>query len=244
MQAYPSKKAARNFFLLSLLLHLLFIVGVTTVITLQPVQERQKSPHLYVPSYVYKGAITPVVSRKSVHSTQASNDQASRKVEDHFHQTEQAKFSEDTQSLANRGTSQSHQKSILQMSRDMIRQDQMQEAVADHENIEPILLIGDKSVPADPLIRLMGRALSANLIYPKIEEYLDSRARVLVAFVLHPEGNFTNVQVVKSSDNTNFDNAALYAVNKAPNIPGARRFLPKPKYFVVGFIFDSAPPQF
>jgi hypothetical protein len=42
---------------------------------------------------------------------------------------------------------------------------------------------------------------------------------------------------VQSSQNEDLDAAALYAVNKAPRIDGADRFLAKPKTFVVGFLF-------
>ena len=64
------------------------------------------------------------------------------------------------------------------------------------------------------------------------------RGRVLVSLVLHPEGFYSNVQIVQSSENNDFDNAALYAVNSAPKVIGADHFLDKPKRFIVGFIFD------
>lgn len=235
MQNTKAKRIIQSSFLLSLLLHLLLFFSFALVVTFFPTEEKKKPPHMYVPSYVYKGEIKP----SHIQNQSASHTQ---KAEKSTVTSENSHPLEKTLPFSTLGLEHANKKSLLEMSRDVIREEQMQESFADHENIEPILLIGDKNTPADPLIRLLAKSLSANLIYPKIEGYLGARGRVLVAMVLHPEGNFTNVQIIQSSDNPNFDNAALFAVNRAPDIPGAKRFLSKPKYFVVGFIFSTRPP--
>jgi TonB family protein len=125
------------------------------------------------------------------------------------------------------------------MSRSIIQHNQVDAAVSNLNNTEPpILLIGDHHALVDPLIKLLARSLSANFHYPKIEGIFGARGRVLVELVLHPEGYFSDVQIVQSSDIQDFNTAALYAVNMAPTVVGVNKFLPKAKRFVVGFIFE------
>jgi len=239
MNARQTKKIAKYSFILSILLHLLFFLFIATVITIQP-EKQQKNFEDYVPAYTYKGAITPSSAPSHANKSQESQQNSQKSLE-HEVPTDRDGLATQLQSGSQAHNQPVHpiQRSILDMSRDVIRQDQMRETMQDMQNIEPILLIGDKSLPPDPLIQLLGHALSANLIYPRMEGELGSKGRVLVAFIFHPkEGSFSNVRIVRSSDNPNFDNAALYAVNKAPKVIGADRFLPQPKYFVVGFVFE------
>jgi TonB family protein len=99
-------------------------------------------------------------------------------------------------------------------------------------------MIGDDHAPADPLIKLIGRSLSAHFRYPRMAGELGIRGRVIVELTLHPEGYYSDVQMLKSSDNEDLDAAALYAVNSAPDVIGADHFISKPKHFVIGFVFN------
>src|SRR5438477_525236 len=78
---------------------------------------------------------------------------------------------------------------------------------------DPILLIGDDSHPADPLIKLLGRSLSAHFRYPRMAGQLGITGRVVISLTLHPEGYYSDVQMMQSSDSQELDAAALYAVN-------------------------------
>ena len=129
-------------------------------------------------------------------------------------------------------------RSLLDFSRNIIHQNQMRQAVSQLKSEDPILLIGDKNEIADPFTRLIGRALSAHFIYPRTEGEFGIKGRVLVKLMLNPNGRFTDVQIVRSSNNRHFDSAALYAVNAAPAIRGITKFLTKPKQVMVQFIFD------
>ncbi len=220
----------RHSFLLSLLLHVLLIGGFTTILILEitPIDKYKKPPQLYIPSFVYKAAITPTLSSPAQKSaTQPSVPEKSL-----------TKIKEPNVTKSKYGLTHQHKKSFMDMSRDILRQDQVQQTFNNLAESEPILLIGDKNELPDPLLKLLGRALSANFNYPKLEGSLGVRGRTIVSMVLHPEGYFTNVQLVKSSDNPHFDMAAIYAVNKAPRIEGISKLLLKPKYFIVGFIFN------
>jgi TonB family protein len=118
----------------------------------------------------------------------------------------------------------------------MLQQDQIQSLQA-KKSADPIYLIGDMSQAADPLIKLIGKALSAHFRYPDTPGRLGIKGRALVGLTLHPGGYFTDVSLLESSQNHELDDAALYAVNQAPLVAGADRFINHPKHFVIGFIF-------
>lgn len=245
MQAALTKKLNRNSFLFSLIFHLailLILLIVSTIITLNPVEQEKKSPQLYIPSYVYKGAITPTVQHqvaKTASNTQSFTESQSAAPNIQKVQNKPSVLPSQIKKVSVRKNNPFQQKSILDMSRSIIQQNQVNAAIDNLNNTEPpILLVGDKHAIVDPLIKLLGRSLSAHFHYPKIEGTFGARGRVYVELVLHPEGYFSDVQIVQSSEIQDFDAAALYAVNTAPTVVGANKFLPKPKRFIVGFIFE------
>lgn len=126
--------------------------------------------------------------------------------------------------------------SLLSSSLNQLKQEQVH-AVTHPRDKEPVYLIGDDNAAADPLIKLMGRSLSAHFRYPDLAGKMGIKGKVLIALTLHPEGHYSHVQIIKSSHNQELDAAALYAVNTAPIVKGADRFLSKPRHFIVGFIF-------
>ncbi len=230
MQRIVTKKFMRNSFLLSVILHLLlllFLFGISAVITLNPEKKEQKSPELYIPSYVYHGAMTPPVTKAQTKAEHIQKPQNHPSV-----------LSSQSKNLPSKRNTFS-QKSILDMSRSIIQQNQVNSALNQLNSAEPpILLVGDKHAIVDPLVKLMGQSLSAHFHYPKIEGVFGATGRVYVELVLHPEGYFSDVQIVQSSNVQDFDAAALYAVNTAPTVRGVDKFLSQPKRFIVGFIFD------
>jgi TonB family protein len=240
MQRAITKKLMHNSFLLSVIFHLLlllFLLWMSTVITFNREENIQKSPELYIPSYVYKGAITPPVQHSAANNLSQSHEVPPAQTI----QPAQAKSSALASEPKNISGKQNNlfQKSILGMSRSLIQQNQVSTALNNMNDSEPpILLVGDKHAIVDPLIKLVGRSLSANFHYPRIEGTFGARGRVYVELVLHPEGYFSDVQIVQSSEIQDFDAAALYAVNKAPTVVGVDKFLPRPKRFIVGFIFE------
>ncbi len=239
------KKLTRKSFLLSLLFHLallFFLLNISTIFTFKPSNIIEKSPELYIPSYVYKGAITPApqhqIAKRTTQSQSMTEPQNSaeniQKVEN-----KPSVFASEKNTTPSPRKRFFPEKSILDMSRSIIQHNQINSAVSHLNNTEPpILMIGDKHALVDPLIKLLGQALSANFHYPKIEGIFGAQGRVYVELVLHPEGYISDVQIVQSSEIQDFNAAALYAVNSAPKVIGVDKFLPKAKRFVVGFIFD------
>lgn len=244
MQLSVPQKLSQNSFFLSVVLHILlfcFLLSISTVMTFRP-KKVQKPPQLYIPSYVYKGAITPppviraqTKPRVTQSDTSENNTTPIQKV-----QNKTGTLPSGMQAKPeSRNKNPLFQKNILAMSQNLIQQNQVDRALKNMNNSEPpILLIGDKQAIVDPLIKLLGRSLSANFHYPRIQGTFGARGRVYVGLVLHPEGYFSDVEIVEGSDIQDFNAAALYAVNTAPRVVGADKFLPAPKRFVVGFIFD------
>lgn len=216
MQDNASNRSLFYSALFSVLLHLLIILSFTTIFLLQPEHEEEKHPTYYTPAYTYTGAITPSFQQQKSENTPQPQHK---------------------QKLIPTAKTGIPVKSILALSREVLREDRMKAAISNLKNSEPVLLIGDLNTPADPLIRLLARSLSAHFKYPQFEGRLGAKGRVVVSLTLHPEGNISDIEIVRSSENQDFDAAALYAANTAPTVSGADMFISKPKFFVIGFIF-------
>ena len=211
-------------FILSLLLHLLLLLSISTFIILQQPKENKKIPDLYTPSYVYKGGTT---AKPAPQKTQAKQQVASA--------NSQIPTSYQAQKPSQKTKNQ--RRSVLAMTNDFLQQNQHDTIAHLKQEQDPIYLIGDKNSPVDPLVRLLGAALSAHFDYPREEGMFGIRGKAIIGLTLHPNGRLSNVQLLQSTDNQDLDSAALYAVNAAPIVRGADKFISEPKYFVIGFIF-------
>jgi len=254
MQSRIIKDNMRNGFWLSVLLHLLLLLALLKLMA-SPTEQKEipPLPHYFVPAYTYSGSIKPSKSAQRSQSVQKNQTQTTATKTTVSERTDTTENTEQIQSIENTASPLSVpkitrklsatkinkpiQKSLIADSLNLLQADQMRE-VSEKKEAEPIYMIGDDSQPADPLIKLLGRSLSAHFSYPRMAGQLGIRGRVLVELTLHPEGYYSNVQMVQSSQNQDLDAAALYAVNSAPHIEGADRFISKPKHFVIGFIFN------
>ncbi len=230
MQSNLSLKWLRNGFLLAILLHLLLLCSFVIRFSLPIPTNDKVPPQAYVPSYVYTGGVIPSPPVTPHFSSQRSS------------QTSQSKQTIATQSALSTTDPWGYQKpasSAANTSQDLEDNDtEMEQAMKRAKSQNPMLLIGDESATADPLVKLIGRSLSAHFNYPRMEGSFGIRGKVMIEMLLHPNGVFSNIRIVQSSDNADFDSAALYAVNTAPIVYGADKFITKPKYMIIGFIFD------
>jgi TonB family protein len=233
-------------FFVAVLLHVLFMLSFVAVVTLQPTEEH-KVPNLQsIPSYVYNGSIQPAaVAQQSTTPpatiTPEAKQENTAEVKQPPAPTPHSAHTIYTKPKLKKMSVQKlwgYQESIMDSSRQILRQKQITRALNRSKDPEPILLVGDTNVDANPLVKLMARALSVYFAYPKIEGNFGIHGKVLVQLTFHPEGYFSDPEIVQSSNNDNFDAAALYAINKAPRVVGANHFLSAPKTYVVGFIFD------
>jgi TonB family protein len=247
MQSRISKRFSQTSFLIALLLHVLFLLGFSTILLIQTTPDKKIPDDQSIPAYVYHGSMQPETAAASnAGSTQAealrpdkqTENTAEIEAQPQPQHTPQAIYTQPHLEKVSAAKMFGYQPSIFESSRQILRQNQIQRALNRGNDPEPILLVGDMNVEASPLVRMMARALSANFQYPKYEGSLGIHGRVLVQLTFNPEGHFSDAEIVQSSDNENLDAAALYAVNKAPRVPGARRFLSKPKSYIVGFIFN------
>ncbi len=237
-------------FWLSLLLHLLFLLLLSTIILIpkQAKEQQKKSPQHYVPSYLYQGSVNPAAPQPtpSPMQSEAKNNAVQK--------TEPLNLPKATSGLSlpsakHIGKSQPLPKEKserikvdfrhIMAATQQVLQAQQRQAIQSFRDrsTEPIYLVGEENMVADPLIVLIGKALSANFSYPRMAGEFGVTGRVLVGMTLHPEGYFSDIEIMRSSNSQDLDAAALYAVNNAPNVNGADRFLTAPKHFVIGFIF-------
>lgn len=103
-------------------------------------------------------------------------------------------------------------------------------------NTEPVHLVGDKNVDK-PLLTLLGKALTRKLVYPKIALDFQVRGIAAVGFLLFPDGEITNVQLVQSSGKGVLDEAAVAGVMAISPVPNVKEYIQAPKFLVVGIIF-------
>lgn len=103
---------------------------------------------------------------------------------------------------------------------------------------EAINLVGDKKTVPQPLIILLGKALAAHLVYPKIAIDFRVHGKAYIGFVLHPDGTLTNVQLVQSSQAGVLDEEAVAAVKAMSPVKNVNTYVDKPRPLVVGIIFD------
>lgn len=217
-----TNRLIQHSFSLSVLLHLLLLLSLIFYIHSQPTEHKYK-PVQVMPSYVYTGAIIPTSSSfQPMQATQASTTST-------------------TISAAKRVLPKKNGgiglREIMASSYRILEENQRQAIHSLVGKAEPIYMIGDINGESDPLIILLGRALSKHFQYPEIAGKFGIAGRALIKLTLQPEGNITDVIVVESSNNHELDSAALYAVNAAPRIKDADHYIKKPKTMVIGFIF-------
>lgn len=108
--------------------------------------------------------------------------------------------------------------------------------VASGRSSEPVHLLGEKGVP-QPLIVILGKALTRHLSYPRIAVDLNVQGTAVIGFVLHPDGKVTDVQLLKTSTADVLDKAALAAANHISPVSGVGPYVSEPKPIVFGIVF-------
>lgn len=214
----------RHSFWLSLLIHVLLLLSVTLVFVRAPQHELEKKPALEIPSYLYRSQSQPeqpqVVNNNTLNFKPNDEKKAAISVSEAVKKNASAKT---TAKQAYAKLANTNQAKVLRPSK----------------NKQGVHLIGENKVVA-PLIKLLGTALSAKLIYPKIAEDFGLSGVALVGFRLHPSGDVTDIQLVKSSTADVLDQAALNAVSAISPLKSAAAYVSEPQFLVIGFIFGTA----
>lgn len=230
-----------NSFLLSLLLHCLLLLFFSSIL-LSSTKEKKKLPHLYVPAYVYTSSHF-VTSSSHSYANKMQTTKLIRNekiIKEKIIAKKSFKTIENSQkNIIKNEQQENNNQSMIAASFNTLQQWQ-QETVRNAQKPaeKPIYLVGDdENLVSDPLIRLMGEALSEHFAYPETAGQFGITGKVLIELTLHPQGYFSDIHIIQSSHDHDLDAAALYAVNEAPLVAGANRFLSQPQRFIVGFIF-------
>jgi TonB family protein len=101
---------------------------------------------------------------------------------------------------------------------------------------EPLHLVGESKI-VKPLVKILARALSQRLFYPRVAAEFNLRGVVLVGFVLHPEGYITGARVMKSSGAGVLDDTARDAVGAISPVGDVSEYVSAPEFMVIGIIF-------
>jgi protein TonB len=103
---------------------------------------------------------------------------------------------------------------------------------------DPATVIANKKTDK-LLIKLLSRATSKKLVYPKSAQDFRVTGKVEVRFYLTPDGQISDITLVGSSGSDVLDEAALNAVRATSPVQGVDAYLSNPKYLVVGIIFSA-----
>lgn len=101
---------------------------------------------------------------------------------------------------------------------------------------EPVHLIGDKGVD-NPLLTLLGKALTKRLFYPKMALDFNVRGTAVVGFMLYPDGHITDAKILRSSGTEVLDKAVTAAVQAISPVNHVDLYLQQPKFLVIAIIF-------
>lgn len=195
---------------ISLLLHIL--LALLFLVSWRPVPQHEDKPALYTPAYLYQ----PPAPTPAPMPAKASP------------------------SLLPKAASTLGIEKPISQKRSLIGSFQPQKSVVKTQNqkkSEPIHLIGNKKNVPKPLIKLLARALTGSLIYPKMAVDFRLHGVAYVQFLLHPDGHITHIRLIKSSSTSVLDQAAIDAVTAISPLTGVGEFLTEPKDILFGFIF-------
>lgn len=105
---------------------------------------------------------------------------------------------------------------------------------------DPVHLIGEKMLE-DPLLKLLGIAITKHLSYPEIAGKLYLHGVASISMLLYPDGHIAEIQLIKSSHEQMLDVAALNAINDASPVRNVDIYLHEPKHLVINVIFRGVP---
>jgi protein TonB len=113
---------------------------------------------------------------------------------------------------------------------------QFQDVKISQNKEEPVHLIGDKKV-SKSLIVLLGKAITAHLLYPKSAMDLNVQGTSYIGFLLYPDGRVSDIKILKTSSAEILDKAAYTAVNAIAPVKHVETYIQKPEFIVFGIIF-------
>ena len=90
------------------------------------------------------------------------------------------------------------------------------------------------------LIVLLGKAITAHLLYPKSAMDLNVQGTSYIGFLLYPDGRVSDIKLLKTSTAEVLDKAAYNAVNAIAPVKHVDTYIQKPEFIVFGIIFGAS----
>ena len=230
MHSKTIRSFQRHTIWLSLLGHLLFLMGFSAALVLAPHELPPSSAPQSVPSYLSPSPAAPPAPEQTQQEQKPEPEQKLKKeVDKSGIEKPVPKKTEQAQAAAK--PSRTFDPSTVSFSKETVPED-----ITDPRDHEPLRLVGESKI-IKPLIKILARALSQHLSYPRVAADFNLRGLVLVGFVLNPEGYVTEARVVQSSGAGVLDDAARDAVGAMSPVGDVREYVPAPQFLVVGIIF-------
>jgi outer membrane biosynthesis protein TonB len=195
----------------ALFLHLFLFSGVsyTNFISLPPMLPHDM-PALDIPAYVaHENEQSPSLLENSIQQTKPKEEETSP---------------------------QGIEKPVVPQQ--LTRSTQFQEVKVGQNQEDPVHLIGDKKV-SKSLIVLLGKAITAHLIYPKSAMDLNVQGISYIGFMIYPDGKVSDIKLLKTSSADVLDKAAYNAIHAIAPVKHVDTYIQKPEFIVFGIIFGD-----
>lgn len=215
----------RNCFWLVLFCHCLLFSGVSFVWVSSPKllkAEEEDRPSLFIPSYVYHDEAAPAVQQLPMPYTPPSKSQEKPPPPEPQKAVPISKIGIEKPVIT-------HVRPSFNISHPI--------DISRSPETEPVHLVGDKKIDR-PLLTLLGKVLTKHLVYPKSAIDLNVKGTSVIGFLLYPDGHITDVQLLRTSRAEVLDNAALAAANAIGPVSHVSQYLDKPKFMMIGIIFE------
>lgn len=221
-----SRRIQQRSIWLSIICHLLLLLLFTfSWVWHNRSPELKESPTLRIQSYVYQQPITQSSSAVSQEKPLTHPELPTTSADEAVNKnSESGKVAKEIATPANHFQPPN------------MASEQESKAINISNSIEQVHLIGDKNID-EPLLKLLGRAISAQLVYPQLALDFHLRGTAIIGFNLQPNGQVNHIALLQSSGSMVLDNAALDAIHDASPVAKVNLYLKQAKYIVIGIIF-------
>lgn len=216
------KKKTLQFFTLALLLHLLLLFSFTLKISeigLQTVPGGEDDTDKVLDAYVYHQEGGPAPEKIMDEANNKNNPRTSASIKPPS--PVKPVTQQDTLALK-----RSHE----------TNSDNTPVAIGEAAHMTAQDLKSKKTIDK-PLMRLLSKATSAKLFYPKAAQDFLVRGKVEVGFTINPNGVVSDVKLLTSSGSTVLDDAAITTLKAISPVKNVDAFLQEPQFIVVGIIY-------
>lgn len=220
---------------LSLFLHFLLLFSFVVVLHLSPAVTSEPKPAMYIPSYAMNLPAPPTPVMQPQPQPQKAVSQPQPPVPKQKQFAELKPQTDKSVIPVKKQAAPSQQNKAAAAPKPASKFQSLDNTKAMSEE-EPVHVIGEKKSD-DPLIKLLGRAISARLVYPRAAVDFNLKGTAYIGFTLHPNGELTGIRVMQSSGADILDEAALRGIQAISPLGGANQYVPKERFLVVGIIF-------